>query len=158
MKKNIVVCVCDTCGKEVSDKETRYVIKFGHGSWDNDIVQFANEKEVCRDCYSTLFELMKPKSEVEKEKGRIEKKPRKGNSNAAKYDPAKVEELYRKGYSNRRIQAELGMKSAGNVSYYVKKLEDAGIVRGEDVMPEFKESPIQFRTIVDGNGMVVGIK
>lgn len=151
MKKMVMACMCDLCGKEVNEKETRYVVKFGSGSWTNDIVQFANEKELCRDCYGTIVELMKPKSETKKSDKVV--KRRGGN---VKHDAAEIERLYRKGYSARRIMNELGITSAGTVNYHIKKFKDAGIICGEDNLPDFKESN-GFKTVVDGSGFVIDV-
>lgn len=155
MKKMVMACMCDLCGKQMDEKASRYAIRLGVGNWQNDVVQQTNEKDLCRECYETVRDLLKytdeKKNEVKGSEGIITKRGRQ-----RKYDMEKIEKLFCDGWSNKRIEAELNM-SNGASKYYIKDLEARGLTRGQNLLPEYKDAPVRMRTVVDGSGFVVNV-
>lgn len=169
MKKMVYVGYCDVCGREIDCKATRFAIQMGSGNWNNDTVQWTNTKDLCRDCYDTVTDLLKSdqrKKPVARSKANEGPKPAQpdGKPNfgrPTKYPIEKIYEAYCNGWTNSRIQKEFGIPSSGMTSYLVKKIKATGAVRGENQMPDLEEqkAPVQFRTVVDGsNGLVLGVK
>ena len=155
MKKMVMACMCDVCGKQMDEKASRYAIRLGVGNWQNDVVQQTNEKDLCRECYEVVRDLLKytdeKKTEVKGSEGTITKRGRQ-----RKYDIEKIEKLFCDGWSNKRIEAELNM-SNGASKYYIKELEERGFTRGQNLLPEYEEAPVRVRTVVDGQGFVVNV-
>jgi hypothetical protein len=163
MKKMVMACMCDVCGKQMDEKASRYAIRLGVGNWNNDEVQQTNEKDLCRECYDTVRDLLKYD---QAEKPSVDKRAKvtKSDDNVnkitkrrSKYDMKKLEQMFCDGYSNQRIEKELGIPDRG-AGYYVSLLKQKGLTRGQNRLPEYRETPVQMRTVVDGSGFVVNVK
>ena len=163
MKKMVEVGYCDVCGKEINCKGTRFTIRLGSGNWNNDITQLTHEKDLCRECYETVVDLLK--FEPEKKTRVIKKRESKTGENrggsklgSSKWPVEEMRKMYCDGCSNGEIAEKLGMPM-GSVSWYMSKFKSEGLIRGENRMPDRKEeSPVQFRTVVDANGFVVSVE
>ena len=157
MKKMVMACMCDVCGKQMDEKASRYAIRLGVGNWQNDVVQQTKEKDLCKECYEVVRDLLKytdtPKNEVKVVENTDKKR---GGGRRRSYDITKVEELYCNGWVNSRIERELGM-SRGAIKPYIKDIEAKGLTRGQNLLPEYKETPVRMRTVVDGSGFVVNV-
>ena len=163
MKKMVMACMCDLCGKQVEEKSSRYAVRLGIGNWNDDVVQQTNEKDLCRECYDVIRDLLKYESA---------KKPKLNEvaygyepdsidngitSRRSKYDMKKLEQMFCDGYPNRRIEKELGMQK-GSASYYIRKLESKGLTRGQNKMPEINESPVRMKTVMDSStGLIMSV-
>lgn len=168
MKKMVYVGYCDVCGKEIDCRSTRFAIQMGSGNWSNDTVQWTNTKDLCRDCYDTVTDLLKSdqkKKPVARNKanegsnaGETDGKPDLGCR--TKYPLDKIYEAYCDGWTNSRIQKEFGIPSTGMTSYLIKKCKDTGAIRGQNKIPDLEEqkAPVQLRTVVDGKtGMILDV-
>lgn len=163
MKKMVMACMCDLCGKQVEEKSSRYAVRLGIGNWNDDVVQHTNEKDLCKDCYDVIRDLLKydqavrPKLPNRASVYEPDDTDNNITSRRSKYDMKKLEQMFCDGYSNRRIEKELGMQKS-SASYYVRKLEAKGLTRGQNKLPEIKESPVQLRTVVDGStGLITSV-
>lgn len=162
MKKMVMACMCDLCGKQMDEKASRYAVRLGVGNWNDDVVQHTQEKDLCRECYDIVRDLLKydqgekPKVNVTTKVIKSDETVNSVTSRRSKYDMKKLEKMYCDGYSNRRIEDELGMPKTC-ATYYVKKLEQKGLTRGQNKLPEYKEAPVRMRTVVDENGFVVNV-
>lgn len=162
MKKMITVGVCDVCGKEIDAAGSRPVVRMGIGNWKNDDVQWANDKELCRECYDTVVDILK--AEVKPRKSSkstsndgelIESKYGFGKS---KYPLDELYEMFCDGYDNNYISKKLGIPK-GSVGYYVARCKEFGAERGQNKRPEVVDKPVQFKTVVDSStGLVMRVK
>lgn len=156
MKKMITVGVCDVCGREIDATGSRPVVRMGIGNWKNDDVQWANDKELCRECYDAVVDILK--AEVKPKRSddvMIESKYGFGSSI---YPLDELYEMICDGYDNKYISKKLGIPR-GSIGYYIRRCKELGAERGQNKRPEVVEKPVQFRTVVDSStGLVMSVK
>lgn len=165
MKKMVMACMCDVCGKEMDSKSSRYVVRMGVGNWNNEEVQMAKEKEMCRECYDTVVDLLNVDSSTKMTKS--EKKKSNGNTveyistkglGKSKYPIDDIYEAYCNGLTNVEISKIYDVPK-GSIGYIISDIrKKTGAVRGENKLPEYKETPVHIRTVVDGStGLVMSV-
>lgn len=167
MKKMITIGVCDVCGKEIDAAGSRPVVRMGIGNWKNDDVQWANDKELCRECYDAVVDLLK--SEVKPEKVRSRKAPKSTSDDGeiveskcglgkSKYPLDALYDMFCDGYDNGYISKRLNIP-IGSIGYYITKCKELGAERGQNKRPDVVEKPVQFRTVVDSStGLVINVE
>ena len=156
MKKNVMVCNCDLCGKDTTN-EKRFIVRLGVGSWDDDDnMEVKHEKDLCDACYSTLFDLLESDDD-NTVKTEVKRRSKRGNKRRDEELYDTVGELYESGCSYKDIVNKLGLPYS-KVQYIIYTLRaERGIERKTaEIEVAEPETKIQMDPItVDKEGFLV---
>ncbi len=157
MKKNVMVCNCDLCGKEITNKK-RFIVRLGVGSWDDDDnMEVKHEKDLCDACYSTLFDLLESDDDNTVKTEVKCRSRRGGNKRRDKELYDKVWELHASGYSYADICTKLDIPYS-KVSYIIKALRAEGDIerKPSEIEVAEPETKVQMDPIaVDKEGFLI---
>ena len=157
MKKMVRVCNCDLCGKDTTNGK-RFIVRLGVGSWDDDDnMEVKHEKDLCDECYSTLFDLLESDDD-NTVKTEVKRRSRRGgNKRRDKELYDKVWELHASGYSYIDIAKKLDIPYS-KVSYIIKVLRAERDIerKPEEIEVAEPETKVQMDPItVDKEGFLI---